>query len=240
MTDDPRWGVVGNQKITDEGPLVDLREYPKLAAHLEAHRSAKGCTACHEGIDPWGLPFEAFDAAGLPRTDAFDAASRLPDGTETALTTDATPSDRATDARFVSPNGRFLVSIWQRDGEHRTVSIVEAAPKDQPQPKVHSFRYDKPGDRIDERRPRLFDLDAGTEIPVDATLFPSPWDLSDFLWLPDSSEFLFRYNARGHRTMRGQGYTRVAIQGIVVPFASLGLLLFQIQALLQSCRARRP
>lgn len=32
------YGVVN--PFTDEGPLVDLREYPKLAAHLEAHRSA--------------------------------------------------------------------------------------------------------------------------------------------------------------------------------------------------------
>ena len=63
--------------------LDDLSSLP-LRERLEAHRSAKGCTACHEGIDPWGLPFEAFDAAGLPRTDAFDAASRLPDGTEVA------------------------------------------------------------------------------------------------------------------------------------------------------------
>ena len=63
--------------------LDDLSKLP-LRQRLEAHRSAKGCTACHEGIDPWGLPFEAFDAAGLPRSDAFDAASRLPDGTEVA------------------------------------------------------------------------------------------------------------------------------------------------------------
>jgi len=32
------YGVVN--PFTDEGPLVDLRDYPKLAAHLEAHRSA--------------------------------------------------------------------------------------------------------------------------------------------------------------------------------------------------------
>ena len=63
--------------------LDDLSRLP-LRERLEAHRSAKGCTACHEGIDPWGLPFEAFDAAGLPRTDPADAASRLPDGTVVA------------------------------------------------------------------------------------------------------------------------------------------------------------
>ena len=67
--------------------LDDLSKLP-LRERLAAHRSAKGCTACHEGIDPWGLPFEAFDAAGLPRTDGFDATSRLPDGMDVAGFTD--------------------------------------------------------------------------------------------------------------------------------------------------------
>lgn len=63
--------------------LDDLTALP-LRERLERHRSAKGCTGCHEGIDPWGLPFEAFDAAGRLRNDAVDAASRLPDGTVVA------------------------------------------------------------------------------------------------------------------------------------------------------------
>jgi len=63
--------------------LDDLAKLP-LRERLEVHRSATGCAQCHEGIDPWGLPFEAFDAAGLPRTDPFDASARLPDGTAVA------------------------------------------------------------------------------------------------------------------------------------------------------------
>ncbi|MFN7681468.1 MAG: DUF1585 domain-containing protein, partial [Planctomyces sp.] len=31
--------------------------------------------------DPWGLPFEQYDASGRRRTDPVDAASALPDGT---------------------------------------------------------------------------------------------------------------------------------------------------------------
>jgi hypothetical protein len=38
---------------------------------------------CHEGIDPWGLPFEAFDAGGLFQPQSKSASnSRLPDGKE--------------------------------------------------------------------------------------------------------------------------------------------------------------
>ena len=42
----------------------------------------KGCAKCHEGIDPWGLAFEQYDAGGLFRGDQIDARSRLPDGKE--------------------------------------------------------------------------------------------------------------------------------------------------------------
>ena len=59
----------------DDGSAVSLRE------KLERHRNQKGCVKCHEGIDPWGLPFEHYDAGGRFRTGAVDAAAVLPDGT---------------------------------------------------------------------------------------------------------------------------------------------------------------
>jgi hypothetical protein len=52
-----------------------------LRQKLEAHRDQPGCAKCHSGIDPWGLPFEQYDASGRRRTDPVDAASALPDGT---------------------------------------------------------------------------------------------------------------------------------------------------------------
>jgi hypothetical protein len=61
----------------DDGAKLTLRQ------KLERHRNQEGCAKCHAGIDPWGIPFEKFDAAGLLRTDpAIDASSKLPDGTE--------------------------------------------------------------------------------------------------------------------------------------------------------------
>lgn len=56
-----------------------------LRQRLELHRNQKGCVKCHSGIDPWGLPFEEFDAGGLRKTNAkVDARSTLPDGTKVA------------------------------------------------------------------------------------------------------------------------------------------------------------
>jgi hypothetical protein len=61
----------------DDGAQLTLRQ------KLERHRNQEGCAKCHAGIDPWGMPFEKYDAGGLFKTDAaVDGRSKLPDGTE--------------------------------------------------------------------------------------------------------------------------------------------------------------
>jgi hypothetical protein len=39
-----------------------------LNQKLFAHRDNEACRSCHRKIDPWGIPFEGFDASGLRRT----------------------------------------------------------------------------------------------------------------------------------------------------------------------------
>ena len=59
----------------DDASKLTLRE------KLERHRNQKGCAKCHSGIDPWGLPFESFDAGGLSKKmSGTDTRSKLPDG----------------------------------------------------------------------------------------------------------------------------------------------------------------
>ena len=61
----------------DDTSKLTLRE------KLERHRNQKGCVKCHSGIDPWGIPFETFDAGGLFKKDpGIDARSTLPDKAE--------------------------------------------------------------------------------------------------------------------------------------------------------------
>jgi len=55
-----------------------------LRERLEEHRNREGCAQCHQKIDPWGLPFEEFDAGGLLKRKKVDARSTLPDSTEVA------------------------------------------------------------------------------------------------------------------------------------------------------------
>ncbi len=53
-----------------------------LRQRLERHRNQPGCAQCHSKIDPWGVPFEEFDAGGRLKRERVDARSTLPDTKE--------------------------------------------------------------------------------------------------------------------------------------------------------------
>lgn len=103
---------------------------------------------------------------------------------------------------FWSPDSRYLVALQVRPGEAREIAFIESSPADQLQPKLHKVPYTKPGDRIRVETPRLFDLKQQQQILLDASLYDTPWSVSRFRWKPDSSEFTFLYNERGHQTIR--------------------------------------
>ena len=42
-----------------------------MRQQLEQHRTREACNDCHRGIDPWGIPFENFDATGVWRAEAL-------------------------------------------------------------------------------------------------------------------------------------------------------------------------
>ena len=60
--DDPPPNVPALKEETKQLPLRE---------RLERHRNQRGCAQCHAKIDPWGVPFEEFDAGGR-----LQAASR--------------------------------------------------------------------------------------------------------------------------------------------------------------------
>ena len=63
--------------------LSESTEHLTLRQRLEAHRNQVGCVKCHEGIDPWGLPFEPYDAGGrFSPSGTVDASAILPDSTQ--------------------------------------------------------------------------------------------------------------------------------------------------------------
>ena len=72
---------------------TDLSLLP-LRRQLELHRDNAACAQCHQGIDPWGIALEEYDAIGLKREEIVrragerearhpvEAATTLPDGSE--------------------------------------------------------------------------------------------------------------------------------------------------------------
>lgn len=79
------------RKIVAEPPddpppnVPTLKEEKKnltLRERLFQHRNQPGCAQCHNKIDPWGIPFEEFDAGGRLKTAKVDARTTLPDKTE--------------------------------------------------------------------------------------------------------------------------------------------------------------
>ena len=103
---------------------------------------------------------------------------------------------------YWSPDSKKLVALRERDGEEHTVHIVESSPSDQLQPKLISFDYTKPGDRIRQIRPCLFDLESLEQIPVSNVQFDNPWSINTVSWDDDSKAFRFLYNQRGHQVIR--------------------------------------
>ena len=101
-----------------------------------------------------------------------------------------------------SPDSKSLVAVRTRKGDEREVYFVESSPKDQLQPKLHSHDYLKPGDRIPQDRPQLFDVANRRQIAIDDDLFPNPWSITDLRWSPNSDRFTFVYNERGHQVLR--------------------------------------
>jgi dienelactone hydrolase len=125
-----------------------------------------------------------------------------PGGEEFALTSDGTADDAYGGEFYWSPDSTKLVAIRTAKADDRKVYYVESSPKDQLQPKLHSYSYLKPGDRIAVDKPHLLDVASRKPVPVSGELFPNPWSISDVRWEADSSRFTFLYNQRGHQVLR--------------------------------------
>ena len=132
----------------------------------------------------------------------FNLRLRAAGGDEKPLTWDGNEGDFYAPEFSWSPDSRWLVVMRTRKGDERQVSFLESSPKEQLQPRLHTFSYDKPGDRLTVSRPCLFEAGSGKPVPIDERLTPHPWSVSDVRWAPDSSHFAFLYNQRGHQVLR--------------------------------------
>jgi dipeptidyl aminopeptidase/acylaminoacyl peptidase len=123
-------------------------------------------------------------------------------GADTPLDFPSAVAGERTEGIHWSPDGTRVVVKRVLPGERRTVHIVDSAPDDSLQPRLVSFDYTKPGDRIDEPRFVLFDGESAREIALDRSLMATPWSLDVLATSPDGRELWLLYNARGHRVQR--------------------------------------
>ncbi len=126
----------------------------------------------------------------------------LEDGEESQLSDDGKSDDAYKEVFFWSPNSKCLVAERTKAGEDHKVYLVASSPRDQLQPKLLSYDYLKPGDRIPLTKPHLFHVDDKKQIPISDELFANPWSVEEIRWDRDSKRFTFLYNQRGHQTLR--------------------------------------
>lgn len=115
---------------------------------------------------------------------------------ERALTSDGVAEHYYEGVRWSPDSSR--VAVWRvKSGQRRMVTVVENTPKDQVQPKVHSWRYDKPGDVIDTRAPWVFFVDGREGLGPDLGLIEHPFSVSKLEWRDDSRRLTYEYVERG-------------------------------------------
>ncbi len=124
------------------------------------------------------------------------------EGHELQLSHNGCADDAYGDRIFWSPDSAKLVAIQEQAGDARKIVLVESSPQDQLQPRLQEIRYPKPGDQIEQPRPRLFDVTQAKEVPISQELFANPWSISEIRWSSMSDRFTFFYNQRGHQVLR--------------------------------------
>ena len=209
-----RWAIVrGDGSAAFEGEAVDL---PSVVIVNKADGGEKGDAPKQRNGPKRDREPESEQSAGRSPERAEERRALVRESNvvlverdqERALTKDGTASAGYAGPVVWSPDRTRFVVRWVTPAQKRPVTFVESSPKDQIQPRVHTFDYLKPGDVIELSKPRLFDAESGAEIAVSDELFATPWAIDRLEWAPDSTGFSFVYNQRGHQVMRLVGVSR--------------------------------
>ena len=123
-------------------------------------------------------------------------------GQEFTLSREGKADDAYTGEVYWSPDSTKVVGLRTQRGDDRKVYLIQSSPPDQLQPKLLSYNYLKPGDKVPITKPHLFDVSDKKEIPISDKLFSNPWSIDEYRWATDSSRFTFLYNQRGHQVLR--------------------------------------
>lgn len=118
------------------------------------------------------------------------------------LSQDGTIGDYYSNRILWSPDSRYIFVCKRQPVQKRYVYYVESSPADQLQPLLHKQEYAKPGDKLPQRTPVIFDTRTGRCVVADMNLCDNQYELGNFRWSPDSREVSMEYNRRGHQLFR--------------------------------------
>jgi dipeptidyl aminopeptidase/acylaminoacyl peptidase len=126
------------------------------------------------------------------------------DGKETQLTRDGT-ADAGYGALSWAPDSKALVAFRSEPGDRKEVYLVESSPKEGGRAKLHTRRYDLPGDKFATYEPHLFDPAGGKEVKCAAekteTGHPD-YGYPRLRWARGGHTFTYQKADRGHQRFR--------------------------------------
>jgi dipeptidyl aminopeptidase/acylaminoacyl peptidase len=121
------------------------------------------------------------------------------DGSESCqLSFDGTDAEAYSEIVW-SPDGKKLAALKKEVLKERQILLRVSRPEDQIQPRYRWLDYAKPGDRLPQCTPALFDIEARKAIPLDRTIPRDQYFLTLGEWSSDSEFFTYEYNQRGHQ-----------------------------------------
>ena len=124
--------------------------------------------------------------------------SKLDSSEACQLSFDGTEGDAYITIRW-SPDGKKLAALKKQEFPERQIILRESRPEDQIQPHYRYLDYAKPGDRLPQSVPALFDIESRKAIPLDREIPMDQYFLTLGRWSPDSRFFTYEYNQRGHQ-----------------------------------------
>jgi dipeptidyl aminopeptidase/acylaminoacyl peptidase len=125
--------------------------------------------------------------------------NELKSNRKSQLSFDGSPGEYYSSSILWSPDSKKLVSSKFRPATVRKLLIIDSSPDDQLQPRTQEYDYPKPGDALAVRRPVAFEVETGRRIAFDIPEVELQYELNRIQWEPDSREFTFHFNRRGHQ-----------------------------------------
>jgi len=145
--------------------------------------------SCHDlTISPdgkWQVKYVKFNAVLVNRQDK----------SEKKITTDGNAKRFYSGVEW-SPDSKKWAFYRGEAGQRRIVTMIEASPKGQVQPKIYKHRYDKPGDKIDQYFPMIAYTDGSETMTVESDILKNHFKVSNLKWRSED-ELTFHGVERG-------------------------------------------